>query len=153
MTSRQYALEIPIEGKDEISKALQQAQRLVRQAAEAVNRDLDPWKGPMEEAGQAVETAGQRIRTSLGQGLESAGQGIRNAGQAISKAGQSLTTGVTVPLAAGLAFAKFNGVAVSLQAEAQFITALIRWRTRRAVSGRLGRPYRGQGVHRIGGGH
>ena len=29
MTSRQYALEIPIEGKDEISRALKQAQRLV----------------------------------------------------------------------------------------------------------------------------
>lgn len=39
----------------------------------------------------------------------------------MSRAGQSLTTGVTIPLAAlGLAFAKFNDVASSLQAEAQF---------------------------------
>ena len=39
----------------------------------------------------------------------------------MSQAGQSLTTGVTIPLAAaGLAFAKFNDVATSLQVEGQF---------------------------------
>ena len=39
----------------------------------------------------------------------------------MSQAGQSLTTGVTVPLAAaGLAFAKFNDIATSLQVEGQF---------------------------------
>ena len=39
----------------------------------------------------------------------------------MSQAGQSLTTGVTIPLAAaGLAFAKFNDIATSLQVESQF---------------------------------
>ena len=121
MTSRQFALEIPIEGKDEISRALQQAQRLVQRATQQLNRDLESTERQVEDTGRAAETAGQRIRRSLTEGMNGAGQSMRNAGRSMSQAGQSLTTGVTIPLAAaGLAFAKFNDIATSLQVESQF---------------------------------
>ena len=121
MTSRQYGLEIPIEGRDEISKALQQAQSLVQRATQQLNRDLESTEQQVEDTGRAAETAGQRIRRSLTEGMDSAGQAMRSAGRSMSQAGQSLTTGVTIPLAAaGLAFAKFNDVATSLQVEGQF---------------------------------
>ena len=121
MTSRQYGLEISIEGRDEISKALQQAQSLVQRATQQLNRDLESTERQVEDTGRAAETAGQRIRRSLIEGMDSAGQAMRSAGRSMSQAGQSLTTGVTIPLAAaGLAFAKFNDVATSLQVEGQF---------------------------------
>ena len=121
MTSRQYGLEIPIEGRDEISKALRQAQALVQRATQQLNRDLESTERQIEDTGRAAETAGQRIRRSLTEGMDSAGQAMRSAGRSMSQAGQSLTTGVTIPLAAaGLAFAKFNDVATSLQVEGQF---------------------------------
>ena len=121
MTSRQYGLEIPIEGRDEISKALQQAQALVQRATQQLNRDLESTERQIEDTGRAAETAGQRIRRSLTEGMNSAGQAMRSAGRSMSHAGQFLTTGVTIPLAAaGLAFAKFNDVATSLQVEGQF---------------------------------
>ncbi len=121
MTSRQYALEIPIEGKDEISRALQQAQRQVQQASRSMDRDLQNVEQSIGEAGRAAEQAGQKIERSLSRGMQRAGQSMRTAGRAISQTGQSMTMGLTVPLAAaGLAFAKFNDVASSLQAEGQF---------------------------------
>ena len=121
MTSSRFALEVPIEGRDEISKALQNAQRLVQQATQALNRDLASTEREVEEVGRAAETAGQRIRRHLTDSMKNAGQSMRNAGRSMSQAGQSLTTGVTIPLAAaGLAFAKFNDVATSLQVEGQF---------------------------------
>ena len=121
MTSRQYALEIPIEGKDEISRALKQAQRLVQDATRSIDRDLENVERAIGDTGRAAEQAGQKIQRSLSQGMQRAGQSMRNAGRNISQAGQSLTMGLTIPLAAaGLAFAKFNDVASSLQAEGQF---------------------------------
>ena len=121
MTSRQYALEIPIEGKDEISRALQQAQRQVQQSTRSIDRDLQNVEQSIGETGRAAEQAGQKIERSLSRGMQRAGQSMRTAGRAISQTGQSMTMGLTVPLAAaGLAFAKFNDVASSLQAEGQF---------------------------------
>ena len=121
MTSRKYALEIPIEGKDEISRALQQAQRQVQQASRSMDRDLQNVEQSIGEAGRAAEQAGQKIERSLSRGMQRAGQSMRTAGRAISQTGQSMTMGLTIPLAAaGLAFAKFNDVASSLQAEGQF---------------------------------
>ena len=121
MTSRQYALEIPIEGKDLISRALQNAQGLVQRAAQSMNRSLASTERSMDQAGRAAETAGARFRQGLARGMQQGGEAAKNFGQSLSRAGQSLTTGVTIPLAAaGRAFAKFNDVASSLQAEAQF---------------------------------
>ena len=121
MTSRQFALEIPIEGKDEISRALQQAQRLVQRTSQQLNRDLESTKRQVEDTGRAADTAGQRIRRSLSEGMKGAGQSMRTGGQSMSQAGQGLTAGVTIPLAAaGLAFANFNDIATSLQVESQF---------------------------------
>ena len=121
MTSRQFALEIPIQGKDEISKALQNAQRQVQRASQGINRDLASTEREIEEVGRAAQSAGRQVQRSLVQGMKNAGQSMQAAGRSISQAGQSLTTGVTIPLAAaGLAFAKFNDIASSLQVEGQF---------------------------------
>ena len=121
MTSRQFALEIPIQGKDEISKALQNAQRQVQRASQGINRDLASTEREIQEVGRAAQSAGQQVQRSLVQGMKNAGQSMQAAGRSISQAGQSLTTGVTIPLAAaGLAFAKFNDIAASLQVEGQF---------------------------------
>ena len=121
MTSRQFALEIPIQGQDLISRTFQNAQRLVQRATQTINRDLQSTETATEEVGRAAESAGRRIRQSLTQGMQGAGQAMRNAGRSMSQAGQSLTTGVTIPLAAaGLAFVKFNEAAQSLQVEEQF---------------------------------
>ena len=121
MTSRQFALEIPIQGKDEISKALLNAQRQVQRASQGINRDLASTEREIEEVGRAAQSAGRQVQRSLVQGMKNAGQSMQAAGRSISQAGQSLTTGVTIPLAAaGLAFAKFNDIASSLQVEGQF---------------------------------
>ena len=69
MTSRQYALEIPIEGKDEISRALKQAQRLVQDATRSIDRDLENVERAIGDTGRAAEQAGQKIQRSLSQGM------------------------------------------------------------------------------------
>lgn len=69
MTSRQFALEIPIEGKDLISRALQQAQRLVQGATQAVNRILASTERSMDQAGRSAERLGSRIRQSVVRGM------------------------------------------------------------------------------------
>ena len=121
MTSRQFTLEIPIQGKDEISKALQNAQRQVQRASQGINRDLASTEREIEEVGRAAQSAGRQVQRSLVEGMKNAGRSMQAAGRSISQAGQSLTTGVTIPLAAaGLAFAKFNDIASSLQVEGQF---------------------------------
>ena len=146
MTTRGYALEIPIEGRDEISRALRQAQKLVAQATSAIDRSLasterslkeagrastdagrqmessmDSAERAMGDAGRAAEQAGRRIERSLSRGMQNAGRSIRSAGRSISQAGQSLTVGLTIPLAAiGLGLAKLNSAAEGLQVAGSF---------------------------------
>ena len=121
MTSRGYALDVTIQGKDLINRALRQAGATVQRTAQTMNRSLETSERRLESVGRAAQNAANRMRQNLAGGMERSAAAARNFGASMSRVGTSLTTGVTLPLAAvGLAFAKFNDVATSLQAEAQF---------------------------------
>ena len=121
MTSRAYGLDVTIEGKDLITRTLRQAGATVQRTSQTMNRSLETSERRLESVGRAAQTAGNRMRQNLVGGMQRGAAAARNFGASMSRMGSSLTTGVTIPLAAiGLAFSKFNDVATSLQAEAQF---------------------------------
>ena len=121
MTSRGYGLDVTIEGKDLITKALRTAGSTVQRTAQTMNRSLETSERRLESMGRAAQNAANRMRQNLAGGMQRGAAAARNFGASMSRVGTSLTMGVTLPLAAvGLAFAKFNDVASSLQAEAQF---------------------------------
>ena len=121
MTSRAYGLDVTIEGKDLITRVLRAAGSTVQRTAQTMNRSLETSERRLESVGRAAQNAANRMRQNLAGGMQRGADAARNFGASMSRVGTSLTTGVTLPLAAvGLAFAKFNEVASSLQAEAQF---------------------------------
>ena len=122
MTSRAYGLDVTIEGKDLITRVLRQAGATVQRTSQTMNRSLESSERRLESVGRAARNAANRMRQNLAGGMQRGADAARNFGASMSRVGTSLTTGVTLPLAAvGLAFAKFNEVASSVQAEAQFV--------------------------------
>ena len=87
MTSRGYALDVTIEGKDLISRALRQASSAVQQTSQTMNRSLQTSERRLEAVGAAAQTAAIRMRQNLVGGMQRGAGAARNFGASMSRAG------------------------------------------------------------------